>query len=398
MDAQRRPGRQPQRHRIRQVEAVHAQAALNEGRGVSPSDTCELPPSPHRMEPLNEGRGVSPSDTQGLDQRQPPALGAQRRPGRQPQRHLFAFRIAAASWTRRSTKAGASAPATPFDPRRVPYHAGRAQRRPGRQPQRHPRVRPAEEVRLTVALNEGRGVSPSDTPGGPPRAGPRCPSLNEGRGVSPSDTREKRDQGGGWAVIAQRRPGRQPQRHRTVPLLSSRDAAFAQRRPGRQPQRHMMKQVEKTGVGYDAQRRPGRQPQRHSRCRTRRSGIRRSAQRRPGRQPQRHPRDPVRVEGPGLAQRRPGRQPQRHVEPAAVSSIIARTAQRRPGRQPQRHPRWCCSRRPGRGEALNEGRGVSPSDTAKCCRRTETAEDVALLEVWEAEKPGCGWHMAVSSG
>lgn len=48
--------------------------------------------------------------------------------------------------------------------------------------------------------------------------------------------------------------------------------------------------------------------------------------------------------------------------------------------------------------SLNEGRGVSPGDTAKCCRRTETAEDVALLEVWEAEKQGSGWYLTVSSG
>ena len=72
--------------------------ALNEGRGVNPG--------------VNEGRGVNPGDTRALDLACPAGMDAQRRPGREPRRHVT---------------------------RRV-HDAGRYR-----------------------ALNEGRGVNPGDT-------------------------------------------------------------------------------------------------------------------------------------------------------------------------------------------------------------------------------------------
>ena len=216
MAAQRRPGRQPRRHRRRARRSIaRPQPSLNEGRGVSPGDT---------------GAAVAPHRPFGP---------AQRRPGRQPRRHADSS-VSFVRWTAdRSTKAGASAPATPADAFTVGAYVGSiAQRRPGRQPRRHgpsrvcrdgqnhsaqrrpgrqPRrhgIRPAKGMRTVRrrstkagasapatpparipgyrrsrrTLNEGRGVSPGDT-----GYGKRCrtrpvATLNEGRGVSPGDT------------------------------------------------------------------------------------------------------------------------------------------------------------------------------------------------------------------
>ena len=88
------------------------------------------------------------------------SLTAQRRPGREPRRHVEVERIDA-RLGQRSTKAGARTPAT----RRTP--AARASR--------------------AAALNEGRGANPGDTcgPAGRRRA---SKALNEGRGANPGDT------------------------------------------------------------------------------------------------------------------------------------------------------------------------------------------------------------------
>ena len=62
-----------------------------------------------------------------------------------------------------------------------------AQRRPGREPRRHlpgaPRARTA-----CLSLNEGRDVSPGDTPWHAMAGVRRKAALNEGRDVSPGDT------------------------------------------------------------------------------------------------------------------------------------------------------------------------------------------------------------------
>ena len=87
----------------------------------------------------------------------------------------------------RSTKAGASTPATHAD--LVP-----------------------EDRRFTLPLNEGRGINPGDT---------ATSSSTEGR-----------------FNRAQRRPGHQPRRHYAISAPDRMASARAQRRPGHQPRRH----------------------------------------------------------------------------------------------------------------------------------------------------------------
>ena len=132
--AQRRPGRQPRRH-----DPPSPRSRGGTSLDVSPGDTSTSDRSDQRVRPgmpLNEGRDVSPGDTCPVDH------------------------VVLATWCARSTKAGTSAPATPGDvvfgqrPGGRSTKAGtsapatrrtsatnrqppRAQRRPGRQPRRH---------------------------------------------------------------------------------------------------------------------------------------------------------------------------------------------------------------------------------------------------------------------
>ena len=85
---------------------------LNEGRSVNPGDTnlTGVVDGPPRS--LNEGRSVNPGDTLNRLRHNELQGSAQRRPERQPRRHPEpspAQRVAGL----RSTKAGASTPATP---------------------------------------------------------------------------------------------------------------------------------------------------------------------------------------------------------------------------------------------------------------------------------------------
>ena len=260
--AQRRPERQPRRHKRRWIGNTPEPTTLNEGRSVNPGDTCReanpnrnqclrstkagasTPATPGtgwcrnapRASPLNEGRSVNPGDTAGTDAVfSDVGTDAQRRPERQPRRHCppascttsltpalnegrsvnpgdtAAFRAGVLIETRRSTKAGASTPATratigasgarqktlnegrsvnPGDTRRscsaAALTATNAQRRPERQPRRHQKI--VRQHDGVTPLNEGRSVNPGDT--GPRCAAPGLPAaLNEGRSVNPGDTR-----------------------------------------------------------------------------------------------------------------------------------------------------------------------------------------------------------------
>ncbi len=161
---------------------------------------------------------------------------AQRRPGREPRRHL-APGAGGPLLGLRSTKAGARTPATPVidgsswagtdhaqrrpgrEPRRhiqarsvVCRDFPPAQRRPGREPRRHLFMLTSEHPRDSTSLNEGRGENPGDT-STPATGWTTCsPSLNEGRGENPGDT-PTRATGSAAPVTAQRRPGREPRRH-----------------------------------------------------------------------------------------------------------------------------------------------------------------------------------------
>ena len=245
--AQRRPGHQPRRHVDSGIVTPLRRArALNEGRDISPGDTRKKdlvarPPLASKST-LNEGRDISPGDTPRTLHRPswrmlvrstkagtsapatrfnvlpigsvatarstkagtsapathaararplPSFRGAQRRPGHQPRRHPRAVLILI------SLPITLNRPG--HQPRRhqldqSPPRSERAQRRPGHQPRRHCNVVPPYQMGLkSGALNEGRDISPGDTPGHSPRLGARHREpLNEGRDISPGDTRVNR--------------------------------------------------------------------------------------------------------------------------------------------------------------------------------------------------------------
>ena len=164
---------------------------------------------------LNEGRGVCPGDTLCS-----PDGGATVEP----------------SFSRRSTKAGASAPATRTSGIVCSVAILIAQRRPGRLPRRH--------------------LDPN-----PNRKHP-CATLNEGRGVCPGDTRQDSDVVRQFQLRSTKAGASAPATplRQVVDMASGEDA---QRRPGRLPRRHMLfKPAGKHCL--NAQRRPGRLPRRHS--------------------------------------------------------------------------------------------------------------------------------------
>ena len=282
--AQRRPERQPRLHRrapnhggavdLRSTKAGASTpatlfhglfswritATLNEGRSVNPGYTGRSDRVSPPARALNEGRSVNPGYTRRPREKANRSRRAQRRPERQPRLHALQRGASAWTWTwalnegrsvnpgytrgcgewlwlvsERSTKAGASTPATPATSQRL---------------RGHPR-----------ALNEGRSVNPGYTGGAPsasssiasaqrrperqPRLhaggasspGCRLTPLNEGRSVNPGYTRTSVSSRVG-TFIAQRRPERQPRLHAPVLACTDRMAWSAQRRPERQPRLH----------------------------------------------------------------------------------------------------------------------------------------------------------------
>ena len=152
---------------------------------------------------------------------------AQRRPGHQPRRHVEAHRHDQRARLR-STKAGASTPATHSSAR----PAGT-----------HPSTSTTPATLTSAQLDEGRGINPGDTNFRRNRTGrPSTEALNvalaQGRGINPGDTRAdaRRDNPGDTAQTritatafydAQRRPGHQPRRH--LPDVPDRPRVFVDR-------------------------------------------------------------------------------------------------------------------------------------------------------------------------
>ena len=137
---------------------------------------------------LNEGRGVNPGDTSNdlALRRVRDGFHAQRRPGREPRRHV-----------RNAHSCACSSP--------------NAQRRPGREPRRH----------LDLSRTPSRRRPAQRRPGREPRR------------------HSDRSTGGSMVMSAQRRPGREPRRHSaSIPLMMPSRSPRAQRRPGREPRRH----------------------------------------------------------------------------------------------------------------------------------------------------------------
>ncbi len=183
--AQRRPERQLRRH----------------------SPTAYSTASAHS--PLNEGRSVNSGDTPNLAEQVALAVG-------------------------RSTKAGASTPATPFGVPSMKSDSGPAQRRPERQLRRHQLIplymyvkvygaqrRPERQLRRHVTLGPG----PVGERGRSTKAGASTPATLKTVGFA------------GVVSTAQRRPERQLRRH-TPGNIAKSYTTLAQRRPERQLRRH----------------------------------------------------------------------------------------------------------------------------------------------------------------
>ncbi len=143
-------------------------------------------PGPH-LDALNEGRGEIPGDrgkelgdvfrfhgrSTKAGERSPATAGdesgslttqsiAQRRPGRDPRRQQIRPDEPVENGGR-STKAGERSPATGPNAIVQLLAIKSAQRRPGRDPRRQPRCRDPARQRC-IALNEGRGEIPGDSP------------------------------------------------------------------------------------------------------------------------------------------------------------------------------------------------------------------------------------------
>ena len=374
--AQRRPGREPRRHarRLRHpldagLRSTKAGArtpatprcaappaapppALNEGRGANPGDTCPGCVCRWTRGPLNEGRGANPGDT--TRRCRPAAVWRSLNEGRganpgdtRPERDTSlrpsalnegrganpgdtaVASAAAALLTLRSTKAGARTPAT-HDADRLAAVAEDAQRRPGREPRRHaPRSPPCRAI---SCAQRRPGREPRRHPD-PPRAGGWRPAaLNEGRGANPGDTGP------------------------LVPRLAG-----------------LLGRSTKAGARTPATP-PGRQPERRvHRARSTKAGARTPATR------------DVDADAAGAA----GRSTKAGARTPATLLLLRSyshpaSAQRRPGREPRRHtpaPRQA----PRSGQALNEGRGANPGDTA---RRAASASPRRPLNEGRGANPG----------
>ena len=327
------------------------------------------------------------------------AGGAQRRPGREPRRHHLPLSHSRTP-SRRSTKAGARTPATPWKCAGWEARKRRAQRRPGREPRRHEKKRDLWDA-VRSSLNEGRGANPGDTHT-PRRRRRRTRALDEGRGANPGDTGEVVATAAGRPVRSTKAGARTPA---TLIEQADRGAVADERstkagartpatrqRPGRGPERRgrSTKAGARTPAtpairrrfgdqSAHAQRRPGREPRRHCRSRTWACGSAGSlnegrganpgdtrplplhaqpADRRSTKAGARTPATPPRMwparASPRSAQRRPGREPRRHSASSWYASLFL-YAQRRPGREPRRHPVAAVQLRGDRGRSTKAG-------------------------------------------
>ena len=406
--AQRRPGREPRRHRIAATNAstMAPNAQRRPGREPRRHHGTRDNNGPCRR-PLNEGRGANPGDTHRWAIHPYGRAHAQRRPGREPRRHLLTV-----------------APGT---------HSRTAQRRPGREPRRHPFA--SISTRAPWSLNEGRGANPGDTRrhhaqrsgrARSTKAGARTPAtrqgrprrpvrrlpLNEGRGANPGDTRR----GGrtrGWRRSLNEGRGANPGDTRVArtppPSIVPRSTKAGARTPATRPDHHSApgrRAALNEGRGANpgdtprgqtggpddplAQRRPGREPRRHppsanvrrcTRTRSTKAGARTPAtpkgEPRELRQFARSTKAGARTPAT-LTVRSQTREDDRRSTKAGARtpatprvgrvSGVAPVAQRRPGREPRRHFHPFHSRRRP-VPSLNEGRGANPGDTAEAAGR-----------------------------
>ena len=387
--------------------------SLNEGRGLDPGNTwinvrwsneltgAQRRPGPRPRQHLRCGApaagassaqrrpGPRPRQHIGAGWEWPAKTLAQRRPGPRPRQHAVSRHVRRRPGGR-STKAGASTPATL--PVRTLFirSSQRAQRRPGPRPRQH--NHPHRVARKVAERSTKAGASTPATPptSTTPSGGPA--TLNEGRGLDPGNT---------WCVwsrarmslTAQRRPGPRPRQH-TSECTLFRVWLVAQRRPGPRPRQHASA-ASLSAAPKAAQRRPGPRPRQHaSPSASTWAGA--GAQRRPGPRPRQHVRlmlllvdDLLRstkagASTPATPAHRPLRRyvPRplnegRGLDPGNTTGVsgtnpASRGAQRRPGPRPRQHARcsWCPTKT---APALNEGRGLDPGNTPRAVPTATTS-------------------------
>ena len=110
--AQRRPGREPRRHGLALRLAGRGGGRSTKAGARTPATRADVRYPPRRPVSLNEGRGANPGDTPFRAASPPHGSSAQRRPGREPRRHLRRFDCRLRVTQSRSTKAGSRTPAT----------------------------------------------------------------------------------------------------------------------------------------------------------------------------------------------------------------------------------------------------------------------------------------------
>ena len=233
--AQRRPGLEPQRHRVDVLTACWWAGNAQRRPGLEPQRHPSLCRVTMTDRPAQRRPGLEPQRHRGGPVPRPRCTRRSTKAGaRTPATHVLT--PVAPQVVTRSTKAGARTPATPgwntgslttivaaqrrpgLEPQRhVQAYvrgfvaASNAQRRPGLEPQRHwrrwpeerqalcrstkaaartPATRPASATpsSATPPLNEGRGSNPSDTVMRLHTPSMSRNTLNEGRGSNPSDT------------------------------------------------------------------------------------------------------------------------------------------------------------------------------------------------------------------
>ena len=243
--------------------------ALNEGRGLNPGDTPGMT-SRNRSGPKcrSTKAGASTPATLGHSVRDaPPAPplneGRGLNPGDTWGRSATRSRSLHALNEGRGLNPGDTNPPPTWSA--VVSLSAIAQRRPGPQPRRHIKRTGSHPNRCTGSLNEGRGLNPGDTSTVAVHGRCRSGSLNEGRGLNPGDTgrytRARRMSTGALNEGRGLNPGDTPTNSGQPPRAAV--TPTAQRRPGPQPRRHPAAALARPCREAAAQRRPGPQPRRH---------------------------------------------------------------------------------------------------------------------------------------
>ena len=241
--AQQRPGPPPRRHTLCATPWCSSTTTLNKGRGLRPGDTSRRSRWKRRPPPLNKGRGLRPGDTSRPHGRVKLFQPAQQRPGPPPRRHK-ALSVALSLMSPAQQRPGPP-PRRHWRGSTCPFDSTPAQQRPGPPPRRHglPRVQFGKAgVRSTKA-----GASAPATRGKldslqvlhlrSTKAGASAPatlqidslpalrpsSLNKGRGLRPGDTANSAESGA-------RRPNKASGQKRRVQKCQE-DARVAPRGP-----------------------------------------------------------------------------------------------------------------------------------------------------------------------